>query len=936
MRAPKTEAKGSGGEKEVAAKFAYMGWAANIDAEHDNGVDMSARPRDARRFELGMYLGVQVKTGASYFEHPKKDENGEVVGWWFIDDDGDELGARARFPTPQIVVLHDERTHNSYWEHVTSSAIRSTGKGAKILVPASKTLDEEHLDELLAVTASFGADTLEGNWGEADISPTDLLRHALLAPRLVAPHPNLGSDDLSPEQALAMVAQFRIMELNRYSEEQESVPRLNDTLGSKDWRWRFVGALWRRMEENEAGPLSEVLAAAKKSEERAAVAVCLAALMTGAGSPEEALAVLDPEIARDQASTVDHAWLVVQRARALAEVGRRDEALEAIATLATLRDEAPSDVTAKAIAATATTIAFNISDWGERDFRELIKGGESIGGWWRSQVVRTGLDAALERSFEEWAEDSRVKWSNEDTAHSRLFAAAVEASHSGDQAGWRNLSGTVGKDELLRLDHRSDPEYTAEALTTLRLAGDEKGLKLAIPHVRSGGPCLALRPLLGDLDLARSTRTSAFGDLLLVEQAGDLAEEVAAGRLVAWLLATISEPKTFATRTTPHYLLDVQLVASLAGIVAAAGVDLQRQILEQVISGDPVEDNQLLAQGWARTLAAIAEDAWTTELSATAFEASSGHEAEVGDVLRALAARSGDPDAIRSLIDAAREGDIDALWGLGAVRDLPVEVIAPAAAALAAQVGEIADEARGGSVSFGPRDPAQSLARVNGWHPGHAMWEPLFDLLEEPAVPGRLKRSAVLELSWRADQLAEEVRDRLRPIALKLASGEHEPGSPDFDGTRDIAATASVLAVSVGAWSPEESNARLADFLAGGRFERRYGALIATQLDGREAVGVLATLGQDHQSSVRAQAAAGLASRVANGLDDALAGGAFRRCLEDPGRDVPLAIARSLIGIDWKSEQVELALERLSGHPSAAVRDAAREALALDSSKSTS
>ncbi len=223
-----------GGEYEVAAKFSYMGWAATIEAQHDNGVDMVARPRDARRFELGMYLGVQVKTGPSWFKRPKKDENGEITGWWYLDDDGTDLGARARFPTPQIVLLHDPKTNTSYWQHVTTEAIRSTGKGAKILVPASQTLDAEHHEELLAITASYGRGTpLEGSWGgDTEIAPPDQLRHALIVPRLIAPHPNLGTEELSAREALAMVAQLRTSELARYTEEQDvPQPRGSDRQG---------------------------------------------------------------------------------------------------------------------------------------------------------------------------------------------------------------------------------------------------------------------------------------------------------------------------------------------------------------------------------------------------------------------------------------------------------------------------------------------------------------------------------------------------------------------------------------------------------------------------------------------------------------------------------------------------------------------------------
>ncbi len=343
MRASKTEAKGTGGQSEVKAKFEYLGWAAIPNPEHDNGTDLVVSPRDERRYELGMYVGVQVKTGPSYFERPKKEDDGGVSGWWYIDAEGKELGDWARFPAPQIIVLHNPATSISYWEHITSPAIRSTGKGAKILVPATKTIDAEHQAELLAVAASFrSGPSLEGSWGgDVEIAPPDQLRHALIAPRLIAPHPNLGTGDLTPREGLAMLAQLRVSELHRYAEEQDDVPRLKDALGSAHWGWRFVGALWQRIAKNEAGPLHEILKDAERSEERAAVVVCLASLTIEAGRPDQALEVLDVELARDDTGTVDHAWLSAQRARALAELGEVEEARATARDFGDLRSKIP-------------------------------------------------------------------------------------------------------------------------------------------------------------------------------------------------------------------------------------------------------------------------------------------------------------------------------------------------------------------------------------------------------------------------------------------------------------------------------------------------------------------------------------------------------------------------------------------------------------------
>jgi len=53
----------------------------------------------------------------------------------------------------------------------------------------------------------------------------------------------------------------------------------------------------------------------------------------------------------------------------------------------------------------------------------------------------------------------------------------------------------------------------------------------------------------------------------------------------------------------------------------------------------------------------------------------------------------------------------------------------------------------------------------------------------------------------------------------------------------------------------------------------------------------------------------------------------FEACLEDLGRSVPLAIASTLVGMDWSGGRIEPALTSLADHRSAAVREAAREAL---------
>jgi hypothetical protein len=94
-------------------------------------------------------------------------------------------------------VLHDLEADASYWAHVTPDAVKSTGKGAKILVLKENKIDVAHREPLLRIAATTRSGLpLEGSaWtGPETLLPKDLLRHALIVPRLVAPHPNAGYD----------------------------------------------------------------------------------------------------------------------------------------------------------------------------------------------------------------------------------------------------------------------------------------------------------------------------------------------------------------------------------------------------------------------------------------------------------------------------------------------------------------------------------------------------------------------------------------------------------------------------------------------------------------------------------------------------------------------------------------------------------------------
>src|SRR5664280_663379 len=124
---------------------------------------------------------------------------------------------------------------------------RCVGSGAKVLVPKANTVDIQHRDALLTVAGTTRSNIVwEGSaWtGATSLAPRDLLRHALVVPRLVAPHPNAGTTaPLVPEQAVAMLVQSRLRDLDRFAQVQAEVPTLTEAAASTSWRWRYVGAL---------------------------------------------------------------------------------------------------------------------------------------------------------------------------------------------------------------------------------------------------------------------------------------------------------------------------------------------------------------------------------------------------------------------------------------------------------------------------------------------------------------------------------------------------------------------------------------------------------------------------------------------------------------------------------------------------------------------
>lgn len=121
MRSSRERQVGGAGASEVTAAFERLGWGTVENTRHDLGTDLYVCARDERLFDLGLLVGVQVKTGETtstrvtrYFREVVRDPGGEVTGWWFRDDDRSHIDAWLSHGLPHLIVLHDLTSRTSY------------------------------------------------------------------------------------------------------------------------------------------------------------------------------------------------------------------------------------------------------------------------------------------------------------------------------------------------------------------------------------------------------------------------------------------------------------------------------------------------------------------------------------------------------------------------------------------------------------------------------------------------------------------------------------------------------------------------------------------------------------------------------------------------------------------------------------------------------
>nr|WP_158544819.1 DUF4365 domain-containing protein [Blastococcus sp. TF02-9] len=419
-----------------------INWGPVENTRHDLGTDIFCQVRDERRFDLGLFVGIQVKSGDSWFDDKIRDEAGNVTGWWYYESEPRHFEYWTSHTLPHFVVLNDEATRISYWAHVTPDRLKNTGQGFKIAIPSEQKIDLANLPALIQVAATQrkGFELAGSSWraGVSELGPGKRLRHALLAPRLVAPHRNARPQGtLEPEEAIAMVALGRFSDFQQLATADEMTPDTTAARHHQELRWRFLACLWAIAEEaDDALEMTRSLLSdcSIGSADHAAATALLICQFAADEQWDEAIAIAMAALDGDQLAPADSAWISSHLAGLLVEVGGTDDARDA--ALGVLRNLAglEPDVTTLALQAAASWIVFSTADISAHvtDRSDLLSSIDNPVAWWREQTASYGLNDAVLKEFRARLKDSTERWTVEDVAYARLWSAAMTAQLAAD------------------------------------------------------------------------------------------------------------------------------------------------------------------------------------------------------------------------------------------------------------------------------------------------------------------------------------------------------------------------------------------------------------------------------------------------------------------------------------------------------------------------
>jgi hypothetical protein len=610
----------------------------------------------------------------------------------------------------------------------------------------------------------------------------------------------------------------------------------------------------------------------------------------------------------------------MHRARLLVELGDAAEAQASAIKVAPIGRIALGDPTAAMLSGSAAELIFNLSNWDGESLASAIKGRDTLGFWWRSQTLVSGLAAQVEESFKVWSKDQSVTWGAADQAWLSMRSAMAVSGHAADTPSWRNAASLLARRLLMTTD---DHTQLVIALDLLRISGADKAAKATAKKLVEEGPIEPLAQAANAVDLAAATRTSLASSVRLIAESADILSADAADRHARWALKLLTDPGDFEERLRPRFIVADELIGLLRRLCVSVSPEVDHEIREHIASLPPIADD-LAANRYAKLVGRLIDEDWTAaQVEALSAVGPSQHKEISAAFDRMIAAH--DPDHRAGLLTRIAAGDFDALHSFGKVTDLPEDVAAAMISVLEGQVVDRVADSQSGSIKISSRDPLQTLALLNAWHPDVARWDSCCTALSEPLVIGEYTVPAIEMLGRLSGQIPRSVAERLRdPLELQASRAPRDHEFRVFSTPADPRGPARLTIAKL--FPDDVSDEDLLALLRGKPAQRAGAVGIATHGGRPHHLALLAALSKDEDTSVRAAVAKGLA--VWAGQAGAPAGVAqlLNQVLSEPGTRLGLAVSETLTD-DESHANLEPLLRRLSEHPSAVVRWRANHAL---------
>jgi hypothetical protein len=818
--------------------------------------------------DKGIIVGFQVKSGESFFGK-LLDDPVDGKGWFFYERNRKHLEYWLKHAVPIVVVLHHPKSKVSYWAHVIEANVRYTPKGWKIAVYEKNTLSSEGLNALMQVAASArGSFGFEGSaWNEASILglADHQWRSALIVPRLIAPHPNASvSTELSPAQGVALVVQARQLDLYRFAERFSSIPKMSDASAHIEWGWRLASSVFSFLVGQPDVP-EELLATAPDGQSRAAAAALRICALHRADENSEADIFAKKFLAANQdLDPADTAWIMIQHARVLLALGKKDEVRNRAFDAQAVVVGEPPDPTISAFIGASYWLLWTTASWSDRTFvKDVIIGGDTANSWWKDQRVAYALSDYLDQSFNAWGESKSIAFQSSDTIYSGLASAMVISEFTGDEGSFKAEQRRLARYLLLGSNSEAtDPQ----ALNWLRQSGDTDALRLAANRVVTVGPLGELKSLVDSIETRNWTPSSVRTNLALWKVAGDLMSAASGQAALNLLTNLVSNPNQLIREDFPNdvaYLSSI--LSTMTGLLPVVPLSAHNELLEalELLLDDPLIFDTAVSASLEELFGWVDWDDVDSDRKGRWLEfALFNSEWSPTPVILARLADF-DARAEERLLDLASSGNYFALLKLNNPKSLGFEHARTLLASLEASVDRIVERARQNSWGLGLSLPS-ILVWLNQSFPEIARWNGIFSLLEEDRVLTSEKRAVCEQLAVNLDVMDEVSKARLTSILEGGLKGLVEPlaGDPDLESPTDL------LRAALGTLSSEEQSANF-PLLLNSRVRGRRG-VVARMLGfskrlGDLEIGALLALASDTSMAVRAAAVEAVSRQVAGG-----------------------------------------------------------------------